>query len=96
MAKIDVQGKEITIITRADDDYISLTDIAKYKNNDAPADIVKNWMRNRSTVEFLGLWEKLNNPNFKLVEFDQFKKPVRRFLKPAAPPGSRPPVNCYN
>ncbi|MBU2574757.1 MAG: KilA-N domain-containing protein [Elusimicrobia bacterium] len=73
MAKIDVQGKEITVITKADEDYISLTDIAKYKNNDAPADIVKNWMRNRSTVEFLGLWEKLNNPNFKLVEFDQFK-----------------------
>ena len=73
MAKMDVQGKEITVITREDDDYISLTDIAKYKNSNAPADIVKNWMRNRSTIEFLGLWEKLNNPAFKLVEFDQFK-----------------------
>ena len=73
MAKMDVQGKEITVITREEDDYISLTDIAKYKNNNAPADIVKNWMRSRSTIEFLGLWEKLNNPAFKLVEFDQFK-----------------------
>jgi len=71
--KIDVQGKEITIISRERQDYISLTDIAKYKNSDAPADIVKNWMRSRSTIEFLGLWEQLNNADFKLVEFDQFR-----------------------
>ncbi|MEI7636830.1 MAG: KilA-N domain-containing protein [Syntrophus sp. (in: bacteria)] len=71
--KIDVQGKEITIISRERQDYISLTDIAKYRNSDAPADIVKNWLRSRSTIEFLGLWEQLNNPGFKLVEFDQFK-----------------------
>jgi len=71
--KIDVQGKKITIITKEQKDYISLTDIAKYKNSDAPADIVKNWMRSRSTIDFLGLWERLNNPDFKLVEFDQFR-----------------------
>jgi hypothetical protein len=71
--KLAVQGKEITIITRERQDYISLTDIAKYRNSDAPADIVKNWMRGRSTIEFLGLWEQLNNPDFKLVEFDQFR-----------------------
>ena len=71
--KIDVQGKEITIISREHEDYISLTDIAKYRNSDTPADIVKNWMRTRSTIEFLGLWEQLNNTGFKLVEFDQFK-----------------------
>ena len=71
--KIDVQGKEITIISRERQDYISLTDIAKYRNSDAPADIVKNWMRSRSTIEFLGLWEQLNNADFKLVEFDQFR-----------------------
>lgn len=71
--KIDVQGREITIIAKEQVDYISLTDIAKYRNSNAPADVVKNWMRSRSTVEFLGLWEKLNNPDFKLVEFDQFK-----------------------
>jgi len=71
--KIDVQGKEITIISRERQDYISLTDIAKYRNNDAPADIVKNWLRSRSTIDFLGFWEQLNNPGFKLVEFDQFR-----------------------
>jgi len=55
------------------EDFISLTDIAKFRNPDAPADIIKNWLRTRSTIELLGLWEKLNNPDFKLVEFDQFK-----------------------
>jgi hypothetical protein len=73
MAKLDVQGKEITIISKAAQDYLSLTDIARYRNNDFPADVVKNWMRNRSTLDFLGLWERLNNPAFKLVEFDQFR-----------------------
>ncbi len=68
-----VQGRDISVISREQQNYISLTDIAKYRNSDAPADIVKNWLRSRSTIEFLGLWEKLNNPDFKLVEFDQFK-----------------------
>jgi hypothetical protein len=54
-------------------DFISLTDIAKYKSED-PNDVIKNWLRNRDTIEFLGLWEQLNNPNFKPVEFDGFKK----------------------
>lgn len=58
---------------RNEGDYISLTDIAKLKNKDMPADVVKNWMRTHSTIEFLGLWEKINNPSFKLVEFDGFK-----------------------
>jgi hypothetical protein len=71
--KLDVEGKEITIISKKEFDYISLTDIAKYKNPDSPADIVKNWMRSRTTIDFLGLWEQLNNPDFKLVEFDQFR-----------------------
>ena len=71
--KMDVQGKSVAIITKDQQDYISLTDIAKHRNSDAPADIVKNWLRSRSTIEFIGLWEILNNPGFKLVEFDQFK-----------------------
>lgn len=54
-------------------DFISLTDIARVKNPDEPKDVVKNWLRSRSTVEFLGLWEKINNPDFKGVEFDAFK-----------------------
>lgn len=56
-----------------DDDYISLTDIARVRNPDEPKDVVKNWLRNRATVEYLGLWEKINNAVFKGVEFDAFK-----------------------
>ena len=73
MSKITVQGKDIKIFNKQQGDYISLTDIAKYRNKDAPVDVVKNWMRNKSTIELLGLWEKLNNPDFKQVEFDLFK-----------------------
>lgn len=74
-ATMEVQGNAISIISNGfeDNDFISLTDIAKYKNNDSPADVIKNWMRSRNTIEFLGLWEKLYNPDFKVVEFDQFK-----------------------
>ena len=73
-ALINANGTEITVLSSGNEnDYISLTDIAKYKNPEFPADLVKNWMRSRSTIEFLGLWEQMNNPNFKLVEFDQFK-----------------------
>lgn len=72
-SKITVQGTEIAIYTVEQKDYISITDIARYRNSEAPADVVKNWLRNRSTIEFLGLWEKLNNSQFKLVEFDQFR-----------------------
>ena len=73
-ATINAKGTEIAVIsTGNDDDYISLTDIAKYKNPEFPADVVKNWLRTRSTIEFLGLWEQLNNQDFKPVEFDQFK-----------------------
>lgn len=73
-ATINANGTEIAVISKGDEnDYISLTDIARYKNPDEPKDVVKNWMRNRSTIEFLGLWEQLNNPDFKGVEFDSFK-----------------------
>ena len=71
---IHAKDTEITVLSYVNAyDYISLTDIARYKNPEFPADIVKNWMRMRNTIEFLGLWEELNNPEFKLVEFDQFK-----------------------
>ena len=73
-ATINANGTEITILsTGNNDDYISLTDIARYKNPDEPKDVVKNWMRTKSTIEFLGLWEQLYNPNFKGVEFDTFR-----------------------
>ncbi len=71
--KINVEGIEIVTFTKGNSDYISLTDIARHKNPAFPADVVKNWMRTRATIEFLGLWERLHNPLFKLVEFDQFK-----------------------
>lgn len=70
---IKVQNLEISFQTINESDFISLTDIAKYQSPRETDDIVKNWMRNRSTIDFLGLWEKLNNPNFKPVEFDAFR-----------------------
>ena len=73
MKKIQAQGLQISMFSQNEDDYISLTDIARYKNNDEPKDIVKNWLRNRNVIEFLGIWEKINNPNFKGVKFDSFK-----------------------
>jgi len=73
-AKITVQGAEITIISSKNDDYISLTDMANAKEGEArAADIIKNWIRTRTTLEFLGTWEQLYNPSFKVVEFDHFK-----------------------
>jgi len=71
--KIEVQGKEITVIATDEQDYISLTDIAKYKTNDTSA-VIANWMRNRNTIEFLGIWERLYNPDFKPLEFEGFRK----------------------
>lgn len=70
-----VQGIEIALTTINEEDFICITDIVKAKGGDArAADIIKNWIRNRSTIEFLGTWETLYNPNFKVVEFDHFRK----------------------
>lgn len=70
MSKINVQNKEVSIISIDETDYISLTDIAKYKNANHADDVIRNWLRNRNTIELLGLWETINNPDFKPVEFD--------------------------
>ena len=70
---IIVEGNKIVLFSQKDEDYISLTDIARYKNHDHPADIIKNWTRAKYTIEFLGLWERINNQEFKVVEFDQFR-----------------------
>jgi hypothetical protein len=72
-SKIEVKGVEIAFLQTQQEDYICITDIAKYKNPGSPADIIKNWLRNKNTIELLGLWERLHNPDFKLVEFDQFR-----------------------
>lgn len=68
--EIQVLDKEIHI---NESDYFSLTDIARYKNPLEPKEAVRNWLRRKDTIEYLGLWEQLNNPNFKGVEFDAFK-----------------------
>lgn len=71
---INAKGIEIAVMSSDDkDDYISLTDMAKFKNAKEPKDVVKNWIRLRNTIEYLGLWETLNNPIFNRVEFDSFK-----------------------
>ena len=73
MAKITVKDTNVSIISVNENDYISLTDIAKYKSDD-PAAVIGNWLRNRNTIEYLGIWESLYNPNFKPLEFEEFKK----------------------
>ena len=72
MAKINVQQTDVTILKINEDAYISLTDIAKFKSDD-PAAVIANWMRNRNTIEYLGIWETLYNPDFKPLEFEGFK-----------------------
>jgi len=72
-SKIEVLLREILVRTMHQEDYISLTDIARYKSSDRTDDLVRNWVRNRNTVEFLGMWERINNPHFKPVEFDGFR-----------------------
>jgi hypothetical protein len=72
-ATIDVQGTAVTVLSQASDDYISLTDIAKHKEPDRSDHVIQNWMRNRNTIEFLGVWERLNNADFKPLEFEGFK-----------------------
>lgn len=74
MDKLVVRGTEINVQWNPNrDDYISLTDIARIKDSDNPRYIIQNWMRNRNTIEFLGVWESLYNPDFNRVEFDAFR-----------------------
>lgn len=75
MVKITVQNTQINVFHWEEQDYISLTDMASAKDGDSrSADIIKNWIRNRYTIEFLGTWEIIHNPNFKVVEFDHFRR----------------------
>jgi hypothetical protein len=67
---LEVQGTTITVLSHQRQDFLCLTDIAKLKNPDHSDDVIRNWLRSRSTVEFLGVWERLNNPSFNPVEFD--------------------------
>ena len=72
---IHANGIDIGIYTQDfENEFISLTDIARYKSDD-PTAVIQNWMRNRDVIEFLGLWERLHNPDFKPLEFEGFRKP---------------------
>jgi hypothetical protein len=73
-SKLQVLNHEIATTTKDGIEYICVTDIARYKSADRTDDLIRNWLRNRNTIEFLGIWEQLNNPNFKPVEFDGFRK----------------------
>lgn len=71
---ITVLDSTIGIRTIDETDFISLTDIARHRNQQHSDDLIRNWLRNRNTIEFLGIWERLNNPDFKPVEFDGFRR----------------------
>jgi hypothetical protein len=71
--KLNVNKIEIVLYKQNEEEYISITDMAKFRDSERTNYIIQNWMRTRSTVEFLGLWEQLNNPNFKRIEFDAFR-----------------------
>ena len=74
MAKFKVLGKEIAVQSLQEADYICITDMARYKDADRTDYIIQNWLRNRNTIEFLGIWEQLNNPDFNPIEFEGFRK----------------------
>lgn len=69
---IEVKNTFIRTTQQNGIDYVCITDIARQKNAEEPKDVVKNWLRLKNTIEYLGLWERLNNPHFKGVEFDAF------------------------
>ena len=71
--KLKVIELEIVLYSEKDEEFISLTDMAKFRDSQRTNYIIQNWMRTRSTIEFIGLWEQLHNPNFKSIEFDAFK-----------------------
>ena len=73
-SKIEVLSTAVTVQHLNDDDYISLTDIARHRDVDRSDDLIRNWVRNRNTIEFLGIWETIHNPLFNPVEFDGFRK----------------------
>ena len=76
MAKINVKGTEVTIVTVEEWDYISLTDMVKHKNASATGYVISRWLSARYTIDFMGIWEKVNNPDFNVVESTTLKMKV--------------------
>ncbi len=74
MANIIVKNQQIKTLSKNGSDYISITDIAKQKNSEDPNGVIGDWIRNRNTIEFLGIWEGLYNPNFNPIEFEGVRK----------------------
>jgi hypothetical protein len=74
--KIVVEGSEISVLYIEKEDYISLTDIARYKDSERMDFVIQNWLRNRNTIELLGFWELIYNPDFKPLEFEGFKSSI--------------------
>ena len=74
MSKLTVLDTAVSYYSRKDEDYISVTDMARYRNTERVNYIIQNWMRNRNTIDFLGLWEQLDNSGFKSIEFDAFRE----------------------
>lgn len=74
MAKIEVLNREVQVFTVKEDDYICITDIARYKDAERTDYLISNWLRNRNSIEFLGIWEQINNPGFNPIEFDGIRK----------------------
>lgn len=72
MTKLTVLDTPVAYYARNEADYICLTDMARYRDTARVDYIIQNWMRNRNAIEFLGLWEQLNNPDFNSIEFDGF------------------------
>ncbi len=72
-AEINVNNNKIGILRIGDTEYISLTDLAKYSNPENPANVIKHWMSNKGTFDYIGLWEQLNNENFNFTEFSEIK-----------------------
>jgi hypothetical protein len=89
MTSIEVQGTTIAVLSQDRQDFICLTDIAKLKNPpDHSDDLIRNWLRSRSTVEFLGVWERLNNPGFNPVEFDGIRIQTGALTASSSPPSA--------
>ncbi len=74
MKKINVLEREVTVVVEGNEDFICITDIARYKDPERTDYLIQNWLRNRNTIEFLGIWEQLNNPDFNPIEFDGIRK----------------------